>query len=38
VFHLFLESTDEATKVPNAHDVVYDELNTLIMDHQAVIE
>ncbi|KAL5239807.1 hypothetical protein ACI65C_007217 [Semiaphis heraclei] len=33
-----IESTDETTKIPNAHDIVYDELKTIIMDHQAVME
>lgn len=38
LFCLLLDYTDRNTKVPNIHDVVYDEMKTLIMDNQAVLE
>ncbi|XP_060877948.1 uncharacterized protein LOC132950473 isoform X2 [Metopolophium dirhodum] len=30
--------TDEKKKIPNKHDLIYDELITIIKDHQAVME
>ncbi|XP_060869024.1 uncharacterized protein LOC132943898 [Metopolophium dirhodum] len=33
-----IDYKDENKKIPNEHDVVYDELKTIIMDHQAVME
>jgi len=35
---LFIDYTDEKKKIPNEHDLVYDELKTIIMDHQAVMK
>ena len=33
-----LDSTDEKKKIPIEHDLICDELITIIKDHQAVME
>lgn len=35
---LLVDDRDEKKKISNKHDLIYDELKTIIMDHQAVME
>jgi len=38
MLYLLVDCRDEKEKLPNKHDLIYDELNTIIMDHQAVMK
>jgi len=35
---ILIDCEDEKKKYPNEHDLIYDEIKTIIMDHQAVIK
>lgn len=35
---LFVDNTDEKICLSNEHDLIYDELISIIMDHQAVMK
>lgn len=36
-YFLLVDNTDEKEKISNKHDLIYDELISIIMDHQAVM-
>lgn len=38
MFCLPIDCGDEKNKLPNEHDLIYDELKTIILDHQAVMK
>jgi len=38
MLYLLLDCRDEKKELTNKHDLIYDELKTIIMDHQEVMK
>ena len=38
MLYLLLDCRDEKKQLPNEYELIYDEIKTIIMDHQAVMK